>query len=408
MQKQLLTRLLKAKNTQNKKIEKLIAEFAAQKGKEAREQSKKFLSDLLILILKEHNIPKDELLTITMLKLKNFGFKIDTDEIEDIYMSFAVAATPKSVKFIFDKTDTKTIAMMHQNFFWLKEDASDNLQANIKDVLKDAFEGNLAADQIGYKLREKFGGIVEESENYFQGVSDHILRQSQSIARVKQYKKNNIKYVQIDAVMDNRTSDICRSMNGRVIATKHLIRQADNILEAKSITEKKKASQWRSKPYLGTSARLPADFGLPPYHFRCRTSVKPYMEYSTKIDGVNANGSKLPGEEYDGKKVLFSHVDKTGKEIVITKDWFNKFQKHNIKKRDIIKALNSINRLEKHIEDGTKTVAMSDNGFFIVFVGNKIITIFKPHPKPLLKYFNESIKEGTQRNIIKWLKELFY
>jgi len=410
MQKRLTTRILKAKNRQNQKIEDIIEEFIHARGAEAKEQSKKFLSDLIVLILKDHNIPKEELAKIIEVKLKSFGFKTDSEELEDIYTAFAVASLPK-VKFVFDKVDTKAVEAMYKNFFWLEEDASENLQADVRKVLKEAFEGKIEVDKVGAHLRDKFGGITEESERYFQGVSDHILRQSQSIARVKQYEKNGIQYVQIDAVMDNKTSDICRSMNGRVIAVGHLTKQSDKIMEAKSVDEKKKSSEWRSKPFLGASTKLPSNFGLPPYHFRCRTGVKPYFDYPSKIDGMTVRGSKIPGDKHDGETVAFSHMDKTGKEIIVTdKDYAHiNSIKHKIPKKDIIKALNSIEETAVNIGNKKRVSVRTSNGYYISLEGNKIVTMFKPD-RGLKNYFdkNSVLKQGQERNIIKWLKELFY
>ncbi|MBD3866477.1 hypothetical protein JJB27_10570, partial [Campylobacter fetus subsp. venerealis] len=122
-------------------------------------------------------------------------------------------------------------------------------------------------------LKEKFKGVLSANTSYFEGVSDHIISQAQNIARVNQSSKYGVKHYKVLARIDSRTSDICRSMNGRIIPASHIEAQSNNIQNAKDINEKKAAAIWRNEPFLGKI--LPSNFGLPPYHFRCRTELVP-------------------------------------------------------------------------------------------------------------------------------------
>ena len=127
---------------------------------------------------------------------------------------------------------------MSKNFIWLKEDGSLRAQKQIKDAVEKAFKGDLKVRELGTYLKERFGVISKQSESYFQGVADHIIRQNQNIARLHQYEKSGTTHVQVIAKIDNRTSDVCRSMHGRVIEIAHVSNQADNILNAKTVEEK--------------------------------------------------------------------------------------------------------------------------------------------------------------------------
>ena len=63
-----------------------------------------------------------------------------------------------------------------------------------------------------------------------------------------------------------------------------------------------------------------------------------------------------------------------------------KLEKDNNFKSDIIKALNSINKVAPHISKQNQLNAASDNDYFLTFDGNRIITVFKP-TRDLKQYF---------------------
>ncbi|EKR8080629.1 hypothetical protein P9I23_001244 [Campylobacter fetus] len=250
-------------------------------------------------------------------------------------------------------------------------------------------------------LKEKFKGVLSANTSYFEGVSDHIISQAQNIARVNQSSKYGVKHYKVLARIDSRTSDICRSMNGRIIPASHIEAQSNNIQNAKDINEKKAAAIWRNEPFLGKI--LPSNFGLPPYHFRCRTELVPVWINEEEIDGVKMkNTSPLSKDE------VVKHIDKTGVERVLNKG--NYFGENNhskplykrASKGDIVKALNSINTTAKN-KDNRYINAFSDNGYFIVFNGNEIVTCFKHKDgnKDTFNYFKRA-SVYDKKEVIKW------
>ena len=396
MQKQLVSSLIKAKTTNKKDVETLIDEFLNTAAKESKKQSEAFLSELFIYLMQNLSMPKKQLLEIVKARLQQLSIVIPTNNIEAIYTKTAIATS--GVGFVFDKLDSDAIKMMHNNFFWLKDNASENMRSAVKEAVEEAFRGKIEPDKIGEYLRDKFGMIGDESSRYFQGVSDHIIRQSQSIARLRQYQKAGVKTVQIIATIDSKTSQICRSMHGRVIPIEHLITQAQAIQSAKTIEEKKAAAIWPK----GTNfAKLPKNLGLPPFHFRCRTRIGAYYGGDIVVDGKVARGSQKPGSKYKESKVAFSHIDKTSREIVVTDADYAHFNasKHPISKKDIISALNSISEIAPHAKNSLRFSAWSHNGYYLSFEGNTLITIFKPDDK--YSYFKRNAKIN-KKEILKW------
>ncbi|EAI4415435.1 structural protein [Campylobacter fetus] len=250
-------------------------------------------------------------------------------------------------------------------------------------------------------LKEKFKGVLSANTSYFEGVSDHIISQMQNIARVNQASKYGVKHYKVVARIDNRTSDICRSMNGRIIPASHIETQSNNIQNAKDINEKKAAAIWRNEPFFGKI--LPSNFGLPPYHFRCRTELVPVWINEEEIDGVKMkNTSPLSKDE------VVKHIDKTGVERYANKKTFNhsiSSNKRKISSSDSVKALNSILKIAPHKDYQNRSVAISQNGYFMIFNGDYLYNIFKPS-RNLEKYFKDSAVLNKVE-IIKWKFSIF-
>ena len=65
-------------------------------------------------------------------------------------------------------------------------------------------------------------------------------------------------------------------------------------------------------------------------------------------------------------------------ERVWKKDNTHIHKKHGTNPKDVIKALNSINTVAKNANNNYIN-AFSDNGYFIVFNGDEIVTCFRPN-----------------------------
>lgn len=203
--------------------------------------------------------------------------------------------------------------------------------------------------------------------------------------------------VKVVAVIDKKTSAVCRSMHGRIIPIKSAKDQADAITNAESIEEKKKASRWQSQPIFG---KLPAGVALPPYHFRCRTIVVAYFPLIAEIDGKNVNGSLLPGEKYKGKDVLFSHRDTFGYERVVTPESFDhdEFDKHGLSLKDVRAGLANLDWMGMPERFDDRTIGYSKKyNLFFSFKGEEVWTVFPPKNKK--EYFLKEIGRGTYTDI---------
>lgn len=217
-----------------------------------------------------------------------------------------------------------------------------------------------------------FQALKPASRAYFNGLADHSARKLREIGRVAGYERAGITHVKVKAILDQRTSKICRAMNGRIIPVATLAAQKERILNAKGKEELKRAQPWLKEDQVTAAADLPENYGLPPYHYRCRTITVAYFPELSEA-GKPAPWSNDAGQPFVSDKILFSHVDpKLGRELLLTQKGLEHAQRH-VPRGKIEAALRSITR--KGLSDGTKgrggeLVTLSANNVLLFFRNN--------------------------------------
>ncbi|WP_180383471.1 hypothetical protein [Campylobacter devanensis] len=386
----LIQRLIKHKITKSKDKQKLIDEMIATLGVSAKSELKELLEELYMVVM--DNYDSDELQSIIQNRLERLDIHIKDMNYEELYRSFLSGGRGD---LRFDSVDAKAIKVMRENFYWMKGEFNAKVSDELKEITKEIFEGKIPRIEAGKIMKERFKGVLSANTSYFEGVSDHIISQMQNVSVVNEGAKNGVKHYKVVARIDSRTSQCCRSMNGRIIPASHIEAQSKAIQNAKSIAEKKAAAVWRNGAFYGKI--LPKDFGLPPYHFRCRTEIVPVWIDEEEVDGVvMKNTSPLNKDE------VIKHIDKTGVERVWKKSNMHIHKKHGTNPKDVIKALNSINTVAKNANNNYIN-AFSDNGYFMVFNGDEIVTCFKHKDgnKATFNYFKRA-SIYDKKEVIKW------
>ena len=395
----LLSTLLKAKFDKNKSVSELVDEFIKQNAKLAKKELEAQLANLLIFINENYNIDKKVLKELVNSKISSMGLSINPNNLEEIYA--VLAGKNIAVNIVFDEIDIRAINAMRNNFYWVGKEFNKGFSDRLKDIIESAFRGEVARSELAWRLKDEFASELNQSVRYFEGVSDHIISQNQNISTVNQARKYGVKYYKVVAVMDSRTSAICRSMNGRLIPAEHIERQCDNIMNAKDMASKKAAATWAKAPYNGRSDKMDSNFGMPPYHFRCRTEIVPAWVDEYENDGVTMRASEAPG-----KDEIIRHIDKMGVERVLTfanandkKHSANLLQRTSAAK--IVSALNSITHIAPHVNVEQKSIAKTQNGYIIIFDGDKIDTIFPTKDNQALKKYFENYAKKDKIEVIK-------
>lgn len=195
--------------------------------------------------------------------------------------------------FSFTQADLNALDILRdQTLIWVRDAYENTISAELNTALNDYFKQGLTRLDLAGRMEEL---LIEKKRpkmlGYFDLLADHVATRVAEMGHVAGYEEAGIEYVEVVAVLDEKTSAICRHMHGRVIGTKVLSDQRDLLLETAQSGDFDAAKS--AQPMLsGTKAMeiLSLDktsditakgIALPPYHFRCRTTTVAYFEPAT-------------------------------------------------------------------------------------------------------------------------------
>lgn len=197
---------------------------------------------------------------------------------EDTYkIGIKDALKPLKLRMSFSVMDRNATEILGKhNLFWCRNYYSDNLQAVIDNQLNEYFTSKRTIHDIAGDLSAQLSKIDRRNTpRYFQGLAEHVTNRVRELGKVSGFEKGKITHYRIVAKIDERTSKICRKLNGTKIPVKNSIEFRDKILSLKSPAEIKEFAPWvreTSVDRIDTS-KLPLGLALPPYHYFCRTQV---------------------------------------------------------------------------------------------------------------------------------------
>jgi SPP1 gp7 family putative phage head morphogenesis protein len=169
------------------------------------------------------------------------------------------------------------------NLYWIGNSWNVRTQNLLAKTLEDYFTEGMTRQDLAARMAEDFAGVSERSQHYWEMLADHTATKTREIGRVAGYERAGVKYVQVRARMDDRTTPICRHLNGRVLAVTKLRAQADAYLDAVSRRNEPAAkAAWTMHSGADDLSNTPTSklgkgVGSPPYHFRCRTITVAYF-----------------------------------------------------------------------------------------------------------------------------------
>jgi hypothetical protein len=309
---------------------------------------------------------------------------------------FHLAARGVSDGYKLTVTDTRAISTIaRHDLVWIGDHTENELLPRLRRATTDVLSSGHSRARLAERLAEDLGGIVDADKDYWSDLADHTVTKARSIGNVSGFVEAGIESVRVRAVLDGKTSRICREMNGRVIPVSHLVHQRDTILAAKTTNELKAAARWYPS-YMGKTADLPVNLGLPPYHLRCRTDV---FAVFSRDDVEVITGASLSREDDGVLSVMTGeeHAARADDIRTLAKDdrlvWdHDSFQSHVAKMVLKHAAKNEFD------EDGPAywkraniTVAQADRVFVQVFRTNRIDAI----PRVQYVFVNGSTRAAT-------------
>lgn len=185
---------------------------------------------------------------------------------------------PLKIKLSFDVRDKGAVKILSkQNLFWIGEYYGENLKTKFDEITEGYFNSDKTIKEIAEDFKQEFQDVTNQGERYFYDLAEHQTNTVRELGKVNGFVTAGIEFYEIRAVMDDRTSDVCKRMNGVVFPVSRAIEYRDNILSLKDPEEIKKASPWLTPSQVqelpAENENLPPGLSVPPYHFRCRTLI---------------------------------------------------------------------------------------------------------------------------------------
>jgi len=183
-------------------------------------------------------------------------------------------------------------------------------------------------------------------QDQIESYANTVSARAATAERLAEYQNRGVKKVQIVAYIDAATTDICRSMHGRIFevpsatpprhsgpdpeSTQLSSSPRHSGLDPESTQLVLPASFWAGNHHFSQTPTSQMRPFLPPYHYNCRTRVIPYIEpadpYDAALDSyhnleplqekhLQAIMEKARGLKFASQKSLTEHVAKHKQEF---------------------------------------------------------------------------------------------
>lgn len=246
----------------------------------------------------------------------SFASKVLTESTDVLTASYSLGRSlferkdgkPKAVQFnLVDQRATDWLSRDHQ--YWVgtfyDRKLGEQIAASVKSTILEQGLGRKAA---GKALAKVVTGVaLDESvvgrSGYWEGVAAIAATRARTFGTIEGLVQAGIEQYEFIAVMDERTSDICRELNGRIFSVATAVDIRDQILAAESPDDVKSITPWvRAKDAQTTSSKDLQAKGacMPPAHFRCRsTVVASFSDASGASVSIPSAASKRTKDAFD-------------------------------------------------------------------------------------------------------------
>ncbi len=242
---------------------------------------------------------------------------------------------PFKIDYSLDDADLGALNTLDEfNGWYIRDKFSKDTSDIINRELSDLLERGGTKREFAQTLETALEDHVTESKQYWELLADHTLTKIQNMGHVSGYETAGVQYVKIVAVIDNKTTPICRAMNNKVFKVADFRKQYDKIIRA---AEKHDLKAYKAAQPMVNGKAMKGEISdedikklgikLPPYHFRCRTTHVAYFSdpdgiipklSSTNSEGRPSNPNWIVSEQNEAidniSNVMKGYMEKYGKE----------------------------------------------------------------------------------------------
>ncbi len=191
----------------------------------------------------------------------------------------------------FDLFDEQAVLQLQDDqMLWIGIHYDNNVRAVVRESVKPGLiqgfgrveAGKRVAEAVGKNLRKVTvpGGFNGSDAKYFEGLAANTATNGRVRGQVRSFSDIGVTRYEIVNPMDKRTSPICQFMNGRIFTVQEAVSQIETVSGATTPEQVKEGHPWLSQTKAkgihksgGDRALAKAGLSMPPYHFRCRSTV---------------------------------------------------------------------------------------------------------------------------------------
>lgn len=215
------------------------------------------------------------------------------------------------IKPTFNITDNKALAALERYAIYpVLHHFDDQLEGRVREFGQQIIEGGLNREEAGKLFEDEFAKKYNvHSFRYWQGYANHVVTRTREMGRVSAYERAEIEYAEVRAILDHRTTEVCRHMHGRRIKVSELVTVRDALMDNEDPDAVKDIAPWPNAKQVSEAKTkdLPQGAQMPPYHFNCRTRTVAAREVSERNTVTGTKMGKGVGK--DDKKKLNSLDD---------------------------------------------------------------------------------------------------
>lgn len=204
---------------------------------------------------------------------------------------------PFKIDYSLDDADLGALNTLDEfNGWYIRDKFSKDTSDIINRELSDLLERGGTKREFAQTLETALEDHVTDSKTYWELLADHTLTKIQNMGHVSGYETAGVQYVKIVAVLDSKTTPVCRAMNNKVFKVADFRKQYDKIIHA---AEKHDLKAYKAAQPMVNGKAMKGEISdedikrlgikLPPYHFRCRTTHVAYFEGEREL--------KQPGKD---------------------------------------------------------------------------------------------------------------
>lgn len=165
--------------------------------------------------------------------------------------------------------------LKRDSLFWVGDSWDQRLGQRISKATRESLAEGPSRDAVAAKLKERLTQF-ERPDSYWRLVGGAAIVRARSYGAVIRMQHSGVATFRFVAVMDERTSPICREMNGRIFTIEQASTHIERVTGATSPEAVKTTSPWvPPSQVMGKSPVELAAMGviLPPLHGNCRSKV---------------------------------------------------------------------------------------------------------------------------------------